>query len=106
MGKRVAFIYKAKTLKQGTRFRCIWGKVCLQTLHAEVYQRDAQCTRAACGFNVCSCIKLVYVQITRAHGSVGSVQAKFSKDLPSKALVCSLVPRNVSAVNIDHKEEL
>jgi large subunit ribosomal protein L35Ae len=26
-GKRVAYIYKASTLKQGTKFRCIWGKV-------------------------------------------------------------------------------
>jgi large subunit ribosomal protein L35Ae len=33
LGKRVAFIYMAKTLKQGTKFRCIWGRVrCL--LHA------------------------------------------------------------------------
>ena len=27
LGKRIAFIYKAKTQKQGTFFRCIWGKV-------------------------------------------------------------------------------
>ena len=27
MGKRVAFIYRAPTRKQGTTFRCIWGKV-------------------------------------------------------------------------------
>ncbi len=26
-GKKVAYIYKAKTLKQGTYFRCMWGKV-------------------------------------------------------------------------------
>lgn len=26
-GKRLAYIYKAKTLKKGTYFRCIWGKV-------------------------------------------------------------------------------
>lgn len=26
-GKKLAFIYKAKTLKKGTYFRCIWGKV-------------------------------------------------------------------------------
>merc|ERR1719284_1294349 len=26
-GKRVAYIYKAKTIKQGTKFRCLWGKV-------------------------------------------------------------------------------
>lgn len=28
LGKRIAFVYKAKTIKQGTRFRCIWGRVC------------------------------------------------------------------------------
>eukprot|EP01026_Neomeris_dumetosa_P049264 TRINITY_DN4284_c0_g1_i3.p1 TRINITY_DN4284_c0_g1~~TRINITY_DN4284_c0_g1_i3.p1 ORF type:complete len:121 (-),score=1.08 TRINITY_DN4284_c0_g1_i3:214-543(-) len=27
LGKRVAYIYKAHTLKQGTKYRCIWGKV-------------------------------------------------------------------------------
>ena len=27
LGKRVAYIYKAKTEKQGSKFRCIWGKV-------------------------------------------------------------------------------
>ena len=27
LGKRVAYIYKAHTLKKGTKFRCIWGKV-------------------------------------------------------------------------------
>ena len=26
LGKRLAYIYKAKTLKQGTFFRVIWGK--------------------------------------------------------------------------------
>ena len=28
LGKRLAYIYKAKTLKKGTFFRVIWGKVC------------------------------------------------------------------------------
>lgn len=26
-GKRVAYIYKAKTLKNGSKFRVIWGKI-------------------------------------------------------------------------------
>lgn len=28
LGKRIAYIYKAKTKKQGSKYRCIWGKVC------------------------------------------------------------------------------
>lgn len=27
LGKRMAYIYKAATNKNGTRYRCIWGKV-------------------------------------------------------------------------------
>ncbi len=27
LGKRVAYIYKGRTLKQGTKFRVIWGKI-------------------------------------------------------------------------------
>ena len=27
LGKRVAYIYKAKTLKKNTKYRAIWGKV-------------------------------------------------------------------------------
>ncbi|KAK8962491.1 60S ribosomal protein L35a-3 [Platanthera guangdongensis] len=26
-GKRMAYVYKAKTKKNGTHYRCIWGKV-------------------------------------------------------------------------------
>lgn len=26
MGKRIVYVYKAKTQKKGTNFRCIWGK--------------------------------------------------------------------------------
>ena len=28
LGKRVAYIYKAKAAKSGSRFRVVWGKVC------------------------------------------------------------------------------
>lgn len=27
VGKRVAYVYRAKTKKQGTTYRCIWGKI-------------------------------------------------------------------------------
>eukprot|EP00798_Chlamydomonas_sp_ICE-L_P012604 gene12604-15830_t len=27
LGKRIAYVYKAKTLKQGTYYRAIWGRV-------------------------------------------------------------------------------
>ncbi|KAI9294908.1 ribosomal protein L35Ae [Neoconidiobolus thromboides FSU 785] len=27
LGKRVAYVYKAKTIKHGSRFRCIWGRI-------------------------------------------------------------------------------
>jgi large subunit ribosomal protein L35Ae len=50
MGKRVAYIYKAKTEKNGSKYRVIWGKV------------------------------------SAAHGTNGVVKAKFSPNLPAKAL--------------------
>lgn len=27
LGKRIAYVYKAKTEKKGTMYRCIWGRV-------------------------------------------------------------------------------
>merc|ERR1711964_694505 len=50
LGKRIMYLYRAKTEKDGSRFRTIWGKVC------------------------------------RAHGTSGTVRAKFKKNLPPSAL--------------------
>lgn len=50
LGKRIAYIYKATTEKQGSKHRVIWGKV------------------------------------VRSHGNAGTIRAKFTKNLPPKAL--------------------
>ena len=50
LGKRVVYIYKAPTAKQGTKFRTIWGR------------------------------------IGRTHGGKGAVIARFSPNLPAKAM--------------------
>ena len=49
-GKRVCYVFKAKTEKNGSKLRVIWGRV------------------------------------SRPHGTTGAVRAKFSKNLPPKAL--------------------
>ena len=50
LGKRIAYVYKAKTQKKGTYYRAIWGRV------------------------------------TRPHGSIGTVRAKFLSNLPPSSL--------------------
>merc|ERR1711904_60991 len=50
LGKRICCVYRAKTLKNESKFRTMWGKVC------------------------------------RAHGTSGTVRAKFTKNLPPSAL--------------------
>merc|ERR1712054_166975 len=50
LGKRICYVYRAKTLKNESKFRTMWGKVC------------------------------------RAHGTSGTVRAKFTKNLPPSAL--------------------
>jgi large subunit ribosomal protein L35Ae len=62
-GKRVAYIYKAKTEKNGSKLRVIWGRV------------------------------------SRPHGTIGAVRAKFAKNLPPRSLGGSvrimLFPSNI-----------
>merc|ERR1712138_43743 len=50
LGKKIMYMYRTKTEKDGTRFRVMWGKVC------------------------------------RAHGTSGTVRAKFTRNLPPSAL--------------------
>merc|ERR1712118_297850 len=50
LGKKIMYMYRTKTVKDGTRFRVMWGKVC------------------------------------RAHGTSGTVRAKFTRILPPSAL--------------------
>merc|ERR1712199_42892 len=50
LGKRICYVYRAKTLKNESKFRTMWGKVC------------------------------------RAHGTSGTVRAKFTRNLPPSAL--------------------
>ncbi len=50
LGKRVAYVYKTKTEKAGSKVRAVWGK------------------------------------ITRHHGNSGVVQAKFTRNLPARAM--------------------
>ena len=55
LGKRLAYIYKAKTLKKGTFFRVIWGKVRVRALD----RRLCQC-RAACQARGVACRSLLW----------------------------------------------
>ena len=36
IGKKVAFIYSAKVAKNGSKFRCVWGKVTAKTIGSNV----------------------------------------------------------------------
>ena len=54
LGKRVAYIFKAKVERNGSKFRVMWGR------------------------------------ISRPHGTNGAVRAKFTKNLPPKALGASV----------------
>ena len=94
LGKRLAYVYKAKTLKKGTKYRVMWGKVSLRPSAITVRisqgsQKSFQQSQAPpsrllrpCGFE-----GTYWVQVTRAHGSAGVIRAKFRKNLPPSSLV-------------------
>ena len=103
LGKRIAYIYKAKTEKKGSKFRVIWGKVCTTALaqHTQPQHTHTHCCQPSCKeFDAQLLCKsspsaaskvqsrdVITLQVTRAHGNIGAVRAKFKKNLPPMSLV-------------------
>lgn len=92
LGKRIAFVYKAKTLKQGTTFRAIWGKASHSwdtKQHYSSYEHVLILENSPL-LTVLTFVRLppssFVLQVTRAHGNSGAVRAKFQKNLPPSAL--------------------
>ena len=91
LGKRVAYIYKAKTEKQGSKFRCIWGKVRARGCTVRIRSGRAGRERAHGGEGATAgCLtgppRLSSSQVVRPHGTSGVVRAKFQKNLPPAAM--------------------
>ena len=101
LGKRVAYVYKAKTEKQGSKFRCIWGKVsaCVTNCSAcfPYTHNDPSCSSVAIDRLTHSLFLRMciihgrhvngHAQVVRPHGTSGVVRAKFQKNLPPAAMV-------------------
>ncbi|KAF8918246.1 translation protein [Mucidula mucida] len=96
LGKRVAYVYKAKREIKGSKVRVIWGCVYLILMLAgRCAQYDIFCRR-----------------VTRPHGGSGVVKSKFRSNLPPRAfgasvrVVCGLFCWYPSNCLIFHKKML
>ena len=95
LGKRLAYVYKAKTLKKGTKYRVMWGKVSLLHQLPLPFKSDTGGNPADTNSRqdqqfvtyLQSSKILSWMQVVRAHGSAGVVRAKFRKNLPPSSLV-------------------
>lgn len=73
LGKRVAYVYRAKREVQGSKVRVIWGWGFFKKLLPGIYDWTPLCRR-----------------VTRPHGSSGVVKSKFRVNLPPRAFGASV----------------
>ncbi|CAI7917886.1 unnamed protein product [Closterium sp. NIES-53] len=108
LGKRIVYIYKAKTLKNGSLYRSMWGRVTRPHGNTGVvrakFKKNLPCTATV---SCCSGVRLGWVglsvgwvergvngslyhsmwgRVTRPHGNTGVVRSKFKKNLPCTTL--------------------
>jgi large subunit ribosomal protein L35Ae len=83
LGKRVAFIYRAKKQVKGSRYRVIWGRV--RRAHGALGRRSRGCVPSPVPWGVCS-----RTPAGGHAGNSGAVRATFRKNLPSNAMGSTL----------------